>query len=584
MTEEFINKLRNKNIYLDVEDNELIVDAPKGILDDFTIEELKANKRWIIDFINSKNIKKTSVNQIQKAPLKENYPLSSAQKSFWIMSELNENAIFNNQSREVLHKNDFDSKALEYSLHYLIERYEVLRTVFKKDAEGEVKQYILEPHFLKFSIDYKDLNICSDKKAALNTSLKEELFKPFDLSQGPLFRLTVYFYEDLVLISQTIHHIISDRWSMLIFEKELLQVYNSFIKGNLNPLTPLKIQYADYSVWEEKAAKSDYYFSGKAFFDNQFSGTLPILEFPVDKIRPKQRSHKGRKFARMIDTALLNNLKLISKTNGGTLYVGLLTVVNILIHKHTNQTDIIIGFPISGRDNVELEDQLGVFMKTLGLRTQFDKDDNFESLFASVKDIFFETLKYSDFPFDEFINELKHQRDIRKGSVFDLIVVLQNQNVNGEVNLNSKNKEGFLDILTNQDGNVFSIMDLEFYFVEVEDGLVLNLIYNEDVFNHETIIQLSNHFEQILQYVINQPSVPIMDIDYLTEQEKTKLLTEFNKKNKSFSNEHTFIELFKDVVSLYPDKPALIYDNEIFTYKDIDQNSTKITKIIKNLN
>ena len=370
---------------------------------------------------------KKTFNTIPITAEQTSYSLSSAQRRLWILSQFEEGNIAYNMPGVYVFEGDLDKPALEQAFTTLIERHEILRTVFKEDAQGQVRQWIQTVEDIGFKITYQDVRKEKKQPEKIRKIVQAECIKPFNLATGPLLRASLYqVANDKWIFTYTMHHIISDGWSMNVLIKELLLFYNTYIKGEVNPLKPLRIQYKDYAAWQQERLSGEQLQSYKTYWLEQFTGELPVLEIPTDKPRPAVKTYNGGAIHKTINAKLSRGLKALSQEQGATLFMGLLATVKTLLYRYTNQEDIIIGSPIAGREHADLEDQIGFYINTLALRTQFKGEDSYKELLEKVKQVTLGAYEHQVYPFDELVDELQLNRDMSRSALFDVMIVLQN--------------------------------------------------------------------------------------------------------------------------------------------------------------
>jgi amino acid adenylation domain-containing protein/FkbM family methyltransferase len=518
--------------------------------------------------------------QIKPQQEKEHYPVSSSQKRLWILSQFEEGNIAYNMARAYVFEGDLKPAVLEYSFNTLLERHENLRTVFKEDEQGEIRQFINSAMDSGFRITYQDLRAEEKQEKKLKELVRSEFIKPFDLSNGPLLRVNLFRIEDNKWIfTYAMHHIISDGWSMEILIKELLLLYNARTKGELNPLPPLRIQYKDYASWQQEQLSETTLKEQKNYWLKQFEGELPALELLGDKDRPDVKTYNGAIVKKNINAKVSKEIKLLSQESGSTLFMSLLAAVNALLYRYTNQEDIIIGSVVTGREHIDLEDQIGFYVNTLALRTRFKGKDTYKELAENVKRVTLDAYDHQSYPFDEMVDALHVQRDMSRHPLFDVMVDLQSTKIN-----NTDKHQSLCDIKTNRydsGDSVVSKFDLTFHFVEIGEEIQVKMEYNSDIYSKTNIVQLADHLEQLLEAIIEEPSTSIQQLDYLSRKEKHQLLVEFNDTAAEYQDDKTIIELFEEQVSKTPEDVALVFGDIEVTYKELNEKSNQLANYLR---
>lgn len=526
---------------------------------------------------------KNTYNQIPRAEELPFYPLSSSQKRLWILSQFDEVNVAYNMPIALEFKGELSYESLVNAFNDLIKRHEILRTVFKENEEGEVSQYVLPFENVNFEISYKGLEEVGNNQTTILERIKEDFNTSFNLELGPLLKASIYQVEkDRWIFSYVMHHIISDGWSMDVLINELLKGYNDHNQfGSTTVKEELEVQYKDYAVWQQRQLKENQLEAHKDFWTKQFEGEIPVLQLPEDKIRPEVQTYNGRLIKTRISTTIVNKLKHQINEEGATLFISLLTVVKILLHRYTNAEDIIIGSPIANREHADLENQIGFYLNTLALRTKFKSTHTFKELLEIVKLNTLEAYKHQIYPFDELINNLNIRKDMSRGALFDVMVVLQNATSNNLI----QNKEYEVDGLHISNFHELnyevSKFDLSFNFIEIEDEIEVEIEYNNDIYYDETAQRMLKHFKQVLISVTDNPNLPVDKIDILSQEEKKLLLENFGATKKREATETSVINEFEKTVRKYPERTAFLFEDKIFTYEKLNRRANQLAHYLK---
>jgi len=573
-------RLKNSGIDINLHGDDLEVNFDMDELPEHFYKEIKDNKVEIISFLSNLQGDSENIIDIPVISLQQNYEMSFPQKRLWFLGQFEDSNVAYNIPRAYTFKGDLDTVSLEKAIDTLIDRHEILRTVFCEDSLGNIKQYIKTRQELSFKMFYVDLRKHPNKEKEAYTIIDVEAMKEFSLVEGPLLRTGLLHIDNSKwILIYNMHHIISDGWSMGVMLDELLALYGAFSKGKPNPLPPLRIQYKDYAAWQNKLVRGNELNSHKLFWLKQFEGKLPVLEMPTDYQRPFLKTYNGGIVGRLFNIELSREIKKMTKENGSTLFMGMLTLVNTLLFRYSGQEDIIIGTPVAGRDHTDLEGQIGFYINTLGLRTRFNKNDNYIQLLEKVKQVTLNAYEYQLYPFDELIDELHLDRNPSRNPLYDVVVVLQNSNINqeaSEVEIDKFNNIEIIDNIRRED--VVSKFDLVFNFEEKGNELEVLIQYNSDLYKKETIEQMLSHLENLLKLVVTLPSTPISQLDYLHEQEKKQLLYDFNPATIDFPADKTISTLFEEQVAFNPDKIALIFEDKEISYNSLNEKANRLAR------
>ncbi|MCB2376591.1 amino acid adenylation domain-containing protein [Hymenobacter sp. BT635] len=565
-----LDTLAEKKIRLVItEQGNLDVSAPEGELSAPIIALLRENKAALMAYLGQ-------ATQIGSAPAQPAYELSSAQSRLWIVSQYGQASVAyimeGQRAFGALHIGHF-----ERAVHHIVDRHEILRTVFREDEHGDIKQWVLPREQTGFVVQHLDLRRTPDTAAALAT-VRKELRREFDLANGPLFRAVLCRLPgNAHQFMYSMHHIIGDAWSMDVLTTELAACYAAYQQGQEPNLKALPVQYKDYAHWEQQQLRNGSFARHQAYWRKQFEGELPSLELPGDNPRPAVKTYRGRAINLRFNQELTTGIKALSHRLNGTLYMGLLASLKALLYRYTGQQDIIIGSPIAGRNYEGLSQQIGCYVNTLALRTRFEAQHTFEQLFGLVKQTTLSAYEHQSYPFDRLVDELSLKRDAGRSALFDVMLVLQNT---GEKAANARGTEpeaGQVDDL----GQRASKFDLLFNFKEAGNILELSIEFNEDIYSKATIAQLANHYKALVAAMCQQPALPVQQVEYLTKGEQAELLQTIGSGPATSPGEKTLVHLFAEQVQLRPDATALLVGEATFTYRQLDEVSNQLSRYLQ---
>jgi amino acid adenylation domain-containing protein len=509
---ELLKRLKHENIIISLHDNDLKLKFNGDKLPADLMQELKANKNAIIKYLESIN-EQGAAAVIPVLEPRESYMASSSQLRVWTLCQFEEGNIAYKMRGIYMFTGALNTSVLEWSFQQLISRHEVLRTVFVFDAGyGEVRQKVLDIDDSGFELEQTDVRGDDEALTTLDDRIEKDILQPFDLAEGPLLRACIYHIDDnRSIFLYVMHHIISDGWSMQVMINELLLIYNARINGLDHGLQPLRIQYRDYSAWQRNRLNGVNGREEERYWLSQFSGRLPQLNLPLDHPYPSIRSYRGGTVNFFADKALTDNLRCTLMPEGCTLFMGLLAVTDILLYRYTGQTDIIIGSPVAGRGDAELESQIGFYLNTIALRTRFDGKDSFLSLLSGVKQLTLDGFQFQGYPLDELVDKLSLRRDPRRNVLFDVMILLQNFNAIDNKQA-SEGLKGLEISLYKGREDVVSKYDLTFYFTELEGGVSVDIEYNSDIFNRAAIISMADYFQTLTAVITVSPELAIDEL------------------------------------------------------------------------
>ncbi|MGF6848996.1 amino acid adenylation domain-containing protein/non-ribosomal peptide synthase protein (TIGR01720 family) [Chitinophaga sp. W3I9] len=555
------------------EQDKLRIHADVNSIPQQLLQEIRSRKPELIAYLKER-ASNPDFEIIPQVRQQDSYVLSSSQKRLWVLAQMDGVNTAYNITNVFVFDGELNVNVIADAFDRVIERHEILRTIFKMNEAGEGRQFILSPEESGFRIIYKDLSNTSAPHDTIRQIVAQESIHLFDLSTGPLMRAVLLKTGDgrWVLV-YSVHHLISDGWSMDLLLKEILELYNTGIKGIPAALPPLRIQYKDYAAWQQALLNSSVTNSHRLYWKNQLKKELPVIALPVDNVRPPLRTYSGGLVKRVIAPAVVDDLTQLCQGQGATLFMGFLAAMNIILYKYTSQEDIIIGTPIAGRDHADLKDQIGFYVNTLPLRVRFNPGNSFTELLQLVKTITLEAYQHQVYPFDKLVEDLELQRDMSRNTLFDVMLAFQNTD-------DLKPGSRLDDLLVSgydHDDHVISKFDLTFNIEPAGRGMKLSVEYNGDIFFRETIERLSDHFLQVLEGIVSIPSLPVAQLTILNKREEKQLLVDFNATDDFQATAATIVTLFEKMVADCPDATAVIFNGRHLSYKELDQQANKLS-------
>jgi hypothetical protein len=575
--EEFLSYLCSQDIKLWAEDERLRCSAPKEALTPDIKAELAARKAEILAFISQANqALKSSSESIQPVSREGNIPLSFAQQRLWFFTQLEPDSSAYNIPAAVRLTGKLNIAALSKSVAEILQRHEVLRTTFTV-VDGEAIQVIGKGENFTFPvIDLQALAEEQKQQEVLNLASLEAQ-KPFDLVKAPLIRaslLQLSQTDHVVLL--TMHHIVSDGWSTGIFIKELTALYTAFSQGQTSPLAELAIQYADFAMWQRKWLQGEVLQTQLNYWRQQLGGDLPILELPTDHPRPAIQSNNGATQPFQLSKSLTEKLKDLSKQEGVTLFMTLLATFKVLLHRYTQQEDIIVGTPIANRNRSEIEGLIGFFVNTLVLRANLGSNPTFRELLQEVREVTLGGYAHQDLPFERLVEELQPGRNLSHNPLFQVMFILQNASTQ-VLHL----PELTLELLKAEKNT--ANFDLTLSLTETEAGLKGDLEYNTDIFDAARINRMLGHFQVLLEGIVTNREQRLAKLPLLTRNEQNQLLIEWNKTQTDYPQHLCIHQLFEAQVEKTPDAVAVVFENEYLTYKELNQRANQLAHYLQKL-
>ncbi len=513
---------------------------------------------------------------IQHAARTGALPISFAQQRLWFLDQLFPQGFAYNMLSAYKLKGNLNVPVLKDSVNEIVKRHEIWRTVFVA-IDGVPRQIVLPKLTLDLPVvDLREATSDADRDSELSRCFKTEAQTPFDLAHGPLVRVKLLRLSgDEYVLLLVKHHIVYDGWSRGIIERELTALYEAFADSRPSPLKELPIQYSDYSVWQQQWFQGAMLDEQLLFWKRQLDNSQ-ALHLPADHPRPPIQSHRGERHYFVLSTKLTTAVKQLSKDHGVTLYMCLLAGFKTLLHRYSGQTDIVVGFPIAGRNRSELENLIGFFLNTLPLRTDLSRDPTFAHVVARVRDVCVAAYTHQDLPFEKIIEEVRPERNLSHNPIFQVAFTLQNT-PRSTLELPGVNVEE-LEVFTG-----ITRFDLELYLEEIGNELRGYLNYNTDLFDETTMIRMLGHFKTLLEGIVANPELRISELPLLSEAEKHQLLGEWNKTKAEYPRDKCIQQLFEEQVERVPEAVAVVFEGEQLTYRELNHRANRLAHHLQKL-
>ncbi|HET8799187.1 MAG TPA: condensation domain-containing protein, partial [Thermoanaerobaculia bacterium] len=518
----------------------------------------------------------------QKKAEPKHAPLSFAQERLWFLDQLQPgNPVYNIPSNFAL-PGVPNVAALEAAFGEIVRRHESLRTTIKV-VNWKPAQEIAPPE--PRPLDVIDLRALPEpeRSARLRQLVEEEARRPFDLARGPLMRTAlVRIADDHSFVLLTLHHIITDGWSMAIFFREIGQLYAAYAAGQTPSLPELPLQYADYARWQRELLQGETLEKHLDYWRGHLEGAPAVLELPTDRPRPVAQSFQGASQIVALPPSLHRRLLDLSHREGVTLFMTLLAAFQTLLWRISGQEQIVVGTPIAGRTRSEHEGLIGCFINTLPLRADLSGNPSFRDLLRRVRATSLAAYEHQDLPFEKLVEELQPSRSLAHNPIFQVSFNLQNAGT-GAVPVSHETsgavEEETLDLTEPppppQPAAGGSRFDLTLFFMESEQGLNGMLEYSTDLFDHDTIARMSGHLRMLLEGIVDNPSARLADLPLLTPWERRQF-ERWNDRDEPAPPQGCIHEVIAAQAQRTPDAPALEFHGERLTYREVDERANQI--------
>ena len=524
-----------------------------------------------------------SVAPLQRLSQEGPLPLSFAQQRLWFLYQFTPGSATYNMPSAIRLSGSLNPLALQQTFNEILRRQESLRTSFEV-IDGEPVQLVSEPP--DFDLPVVDLSHLErpEIEQQVQRLASEEAHHPFDLTHAPLFRamlLRLTAVEHVLLL--TMHHVISDGWSLRILIQEMTTLYEAFSADHPSPLAVLPIQYTDYAVWQREQLQGEILEEQLQYWREQLQGAPALLELPTENPRPPVQSYRGAKVTLEVAPQTTRALKLLSQQHGVTLFMTLLAAFQVLLYRYTGQEDIVVGTPVAGRTRRETEGLIGLFLNTLALRVSLRGDPTFATLLSRVRDACLGAYAHQDVPFERLLEELAPERNLSHTPIFQVMFNMLNLDHAGEqIELDGLT----IDPLPVAQQGLGAKFELELYAREQGDGLHLHLVYSE-LFTSVAMEQLLEHFHTLLQAVAAEPgqrlSTLTLSTDLRVQQPNQDNLIRPTNPFVTFANEQieqTIQERFEKQVRSSPGNIAIKIRKKSWTYKELNHKANQIARAV----
>ncbi|MDC9596581.1 non-ribosomal peptide synthetase [Xenorhabdus anantnagensis] len=509
---------------------------------------------------------------IPRSADRQTLPLSWAQQRLWFLAQLDPAAQTAYHIPGGLRLQGYlNLDALQTALDRIVARHEILRTNIKM-VEGQALQIIGDPNN-GFSLEVEDLSHLSAEKqqTIIDETVQREISQPFNFAQGPLIRgrmLRLAKNEHILLLTQ--HHIISDGWSLNILMHELSTLYHAFSKGQKDPLPALTLQYADYALWQREWLQGETLEKQVNFWRDALQGAPSLLELPTDRPRPEKQSYAGGHVDIALPVELSAGLKRLSQRHGTTLFMTLMAGWATLLSRLSGQKDLVIGTPVANRQYRELEPLIGFFVNTLALRVQLDDNPTVSTLLARIKTHALKAYEHQDLPFEQLVEALKPPRSLSHSPIFQVMMSVDNTPGQQSIELPDATISE-INLIENS-----SHFDLTLSMNDTENGIVGDLEYSRDLFDHASVERIASYLQTLLTAMVKDDSQSVESLPLLQPQQRTQVLVDFN--DTAFPHTQIFLihQLFEQQVERTPDAVALVFGDSQLSYAELNHHANQL--------
>jgi amino acid adenylation domain-containing protein/FkbH-like protein/thioester reductase-like protein len=509
---------------------------------------------------------------IQPQPRNRPVPLSWSQQRLWFIDQLEGGSSAYHIPVAIRLRGALHQCALKGALDAIVNRHEVLRTVFVR-LNGEAIQKITSER--SFALVIVDLKGSSEAEAEVNRQLLGESAAAFDLGTGPLIRgkLLELARDDHVLLI-TMHHMVADGWSIGILIRELGLLYEEYRSGRPARLPDLPVQYADYAWWQRQWLTASRLREQLGYWNDHLRGAPELLELPTDRPRPAMQSYRGASISLSFSPDLTASLKDLARRINLTLAMALHTAWLILLSRVSGQDDIVVGMPVANRRRTELEGLIGFFVNTLAIRTRLQDDLRVVDLLQHVKQAMLGAYANQDVPFEQVVESLQPVRSLSHSPIFQVMFVLHNA-PRALMQLQG------LTVAEQEVPTQTAQFDLTLSLQESSDGIVGSLNYASDLFDTGTIQKWVGSFENILKEMVRDCHVLVSRLPLLNAADRRAVIVLPNTARAAYPQDKLIHELFEEQVRRTPEALAVVYERESLTYAKLNSKANELARRLR---
>ncbi|MGB3292551.1 MAG: amino acid adenylation domain-containing protein [Phormidesmis sp.] len=507
-------------------------------------------------------------------PQADDRPLSFTQQRLWFLDQLEQGKTAYNVSAAVRFDGQLDRQALSQAIAEIVNRHETLRTHFQLQAGTVVAAVSPASSVTLEAVDLQGLSE-AEQAMAVQQRAEQSHQTAFDLATGPLLRLSLLQLKDTrQVLLLTMHHIISDGWSMEIMLREVAALYTAFSQGQPSPLPALPVQYADFAHWQQLTGP--LLETQLNYWRQQLTDAPPVLDLPTDRPRPALQTFHGQTERFQLDSNLTQALKQLSQQTDTTLFMTLLAAFASLLSRYSTQEDILIGSPIANRHRQEIEPLIGCFLNTLVLRTDLSGNPTFTEVLNRVRQVALEAYAHQDVPFEQLVSALQPDRNLSHSPLFQVMFTLQP----------SPLKDWEVPGVTLTPLEIESVtakFDLFLSLTESESGLTGIWEYNSDLFDPSTMTAMIGHFQTLLRAIASHPEQQLADLPLLSEPEQHQLMETWNSTQVVYPQRQGLHQLFEAQVQQTPEAIAVEFEAEQLTYRELNARANQLAHHLQSL-
>ncbi|QJB31840.1 non-ribosomal peptide synthase/polyketide synthase [Chitinophaga oryzae] len=567
-----VAKAREQGVILFLEEGKIKFRTPRdaGITPEL-LEEIKLHREEIKALLHQAISAETMRIIPGAAASHAGARLSFSQERLWFIDQL-EGSVKYHIPVVLKMKGDLQADALQQALKTIVNRHEVLRTVFR-DTAGVASQLVLDKDAWRMETLTAPEHY--QEPVALEQAIRTIIDTPFELAADHMLRATlISLGGDEYVLVVVLHHIAADGWSTGIIVRELAELYHAAVAGRAPQLPPMDLQYADYAVWQRQYLSGNTLAMQLGYWKNQLSGT-PVLDLPADYPRPAVQSDRGDVITFNLDRDMSGKVKSFSREQGVTIFMTLLAAFKVLLYRYTGQEDICVGTPVAGRTRNETDNLIGFFINSLALRSDLSGNPTFGTLLQQIKQTTLAAYDHQELPFEKIVEAVVKERDMARNPLFQVMFALQNAPAAPELELDG------VTFAYMETAHTTAKFDLTCSFEETAAGFTGRMEYCTDLFTRATIQRMIGHFRLLLQGVLQTPDKPVHLLPMLSAAEQEQVLKAFNNTAVAYADDQPVTALFSVQAQRAPDAVALMFGDIVMRYGELEKRSNQLAHYLR---
>ncbi len=535
---------------------------------------ISAQKRELLALLLRKEgIRQVEEDRIPPRAPGPHAPVSFSQQPLWFLDQLEPGSALYNITNALRLNGPLDPAALRRTLAEIAARHEAFRTSFAV-VDGEPVQVVADSVEVELPLD--DLSAFPEPQRGeeLRRRVAASVRAPFDLARAPLLHARLFRVTDTEhVLALSMHHIVSDGWSMGIFARELGELYQAFSAGLPSPLPPVPLQYGDFAAWQRRRLAGKTLDDLLAYWRRQMEGAPALLELPLDRPRPPIQRFHGESQRFILSHRVMEGVRELNRREGTTLFMALLAVWDVLLARLSGQDHVVVGSPIANRTRKELEGAFGFFVNTLVLHADLSGDPTFREALRRVRETTLGGYAHQELPFERLVEELAPERSLSHTPVFQVMFVVQN------APMKPVQLSGLALSPVDADSGM-SAFDISLFVEERSNGIHAVFRYNPDLFDAATLRRMGAQFQVLAEAAVADPDLRLSDLPVLTPAERAQLLVEWNRTERALDPRPVH-EHVAERARLEPAAPAVAFRGATLSYAELDRRADVLARTLR---